>query len=89
MDKTKKMFKDVTLIADATIIAAEFGVTRKTVYIWIKKGKFTCNRTKEQKFSNVFDCHYFVLKDKKYFNFLKQHNEKKETHGAKTNEQSF
>jgi len=77
MDKTKKMFEDITLIADTTIIAEEFGVTRKTVYIWIKQGKFTCNKIREQKTPDVFDCHYFVLKDKKYFDFLKQHNEKK------------
>ena len=78
MDKTKKMFKDIKLIADVAIIAAEFGVTRKTVYIWIKEGKFTCNKIKEQKTPNVFDCHYFVLKDKKYFKFLEEY---KETHG--------
>jgi len=84
MDKTNKMFEDITLIADVAIIAEEFGVTRKTVYIWIKQGKFTCNKLKEQKDPDVFDCHYFVLKDKKYFDFLIM--KKKETHGAKINE---
>jgi len=56
---------NLVLLTDIQLTAKDFKVSRMTIYRWIKQGKFTSNKLAKK--------HYFIIKDKKYLDFLEEY----------------
>jgi len=63
------IYDEMVLLTDIKLTAKEFKVSRMTVWRWIKQGRFTYNK--------ILKTYYFIIKDKKYFDFLEEHKKNK------------